>query len=157
MADGHVVGIFLSPCAGDPMVEVSEARAIAGFGLEGDRYALPLGGGKWNKGQPGTRQVTLINARSFEGSHFKFADSRRNLVTNGMELMRLINEEFEIGEVLMRGVKYCYPCDRPSELVGSKISFADTFHDRGGLIAEIIVGGWIRRGSLIVPVVPVRS
>jgi MOSC domain-containing protein YiiM len=50
----------------------------------------------------------------------------------------------------MRGVKYCDPCDRPSKLSG-KGNFRDAFHDRGGLVAEILEGGTIKIGDAVVP------
>jgi hypothetical protein len=144
-----VVAIFICPTAGGQMQEVHEVRAIAGAGLEGDRYAS--GEGSFNKGSRGRRQVTLINAIFFEGSGFEYGDSRRNVVIQGVELMWLIGREFEIGEAQFRGVKYCDPCERPSRLAGREQSFKEAFFDRGGLVAEVIRGGLIRAESPIVP------
>jgi MOSC domain-containing protein YiiM len=48
-------------------------------------------------------------------------------------------------------LKYCDPCLRPSKLSGNKAVFKDAFHDRGGLIAEILSGGLIKIGSPVVP------
>jgi MOSC domain-containing protein YiiM len=126
------------------MQEVEEVEAILGVGLKGDRYAT--GKGTWNKGQAGKRQVTFINAMFFEGTSYEFADSRRNVVTVGIELMYLIGREFWVGNVRFRGVKYCDPCERPTKLAGEEASFRKTFFDRGGLIAEILQGGAIRKG-----------
>lgn len=148
MKKGRVVGIFISPAAGGEMMEVDKAFAIAGKGLLGDRYCD--GKGSWNKDKPGRRQVTLMNARFFTGSGFTFADSRRNIFTEGVELMRLIGTEFTVGAVRMRGVKYCYPCDRPSALSG-KPGFAQVFQDCGGLIAEIVEGGVFKVDDEITP------
>lgn len=149
MANGHVVAIFISPVAGEPMRPVETVEAIAGWGLRGDRYAL--GKGSYNKERPGKRQVTLINALFFAGSGFEYAESRRNIVTLEVELMDLIGREFEIGQARFRGVKYCDPCLRPSKLSGKKAVFKDAFHDRGGLVAEVLQGGFIDVGSLVVP------
>ena len=80
---------------------------------------------------------------------FKYADSRRNIFTVGVELMDLIGKEFTIGEVTLRGIKYCDPCNRPNQLAEIPESFRDAFFDRGGLIAEIIIGGVIRVGDPI--------
>lgn len=136
---GGVVAIFISPKAGGEMKRVDKIKAIAGIGLEGDRYAK--GEGSWNKGKIGKRQVTLINTAFFNGTSFSCGEARRNIVTHGVELNALIGREFEIGTALMRGVKYCEPCDKPSELAHNKRSFQKEFHDRGGLIAEVIRGG----------------
>lgn len=149
MANGTVTAICICPAAGGPMQCVSEAEAIVGQGLKGDRYATGEGG--FNKGKQGSRQVTLINAIFFEGSGFEYADSRRNIVASGVELMWLIGREFQIGTARFRGVKYCDPCTRPNTLTGKKRSFKEAFFDRGGLIAEVIEGGLIKIGDMIVP------
>ncbi len=142
MPHGKVVALCICAKAGEPMTEVSEVIAEAGNGIVGDRYCG--GNGSWNKGSPGKRQVTLMNAIFFEGTVFKYSDSRRNIFTEGVELMDLIGKEFTIGEVTLRGVKYCDPCNRPNQKAGIRESFRDALFDRGGLIAEIITSGAIR-------------
>jgi hypothetical protein len=149
MSNGFVIAICISPAAGEPMRSVEEVEAIAGGGLRGDRYAL--GQGSYNKNRPGKRQVTLINGLFFAGSGFEYIESRRNIITLEVELMDLIGREFQIGEARMRGLKYCDPCLRPSKLSGKKEVFKDVFHDRGGLVAEILRGGLIKVGSAVVP------
>jgi len=115
----------------------------------GDRYASAAG--SYNRNRPGSRQVTLINAIFFEGTEFVYTDSRRNIVTEGVELMWLINREFTIGQARFRGIKYCDPCERPSRLAGKLTSFKEAFSDRGGLIAEVVEGGTIKAGDLVIP------
>lgn len=144
-----VLGIYISPEARKPMVEVSEVEAIAGAGLKGDRYAA--GEGSYNKGKIGKRQVTLINGLFFEGSGFDHAECRRNIITEGVELNHLAGKEFKIGGAIFLGEKYCVPCDVPSNLVTKGKSFKKAFSDRGGLIAQVIQGGIIRKGDIIVP------
>lgn len=148
MASGSVVAICICPKAGAPMRRVESVRAVAGQGLEGDRY---IGGsGSWNKGKPGKRQVTLMNATFFPGTGFCFEDSRRNLFVEGVELMPFIGKEFQVGGVRMRGVKYCDPCTRPDKLSG-KDGFREAFQYRGGLIAEILDDGEIEVGDDVIP------
>ena len=128
---------------------VQGVEVLAGAGLKGDRYAT--GVGSFNKGKQGKRQVTLINGIFFEESGFDYVDSRRNIVTMGVELMWLIGQEFQIGTARFRGVKYCDPCNRPSKLSGKEKSFKEMFFDRGGLIAEVIQDGVIKVGDLVIP------
>lgn len=144
-----VVAICICPVAGEPMQIVQEVEAIAGFGLKGDRYST--GNGSFNRGSQGNRQVTLINGIFFKGTDFNFVDSRRNIVTMGVELMWLIGREFQIGNAHFRGLKYCDPCNRPSKLSGKNKSFKEEFFDRGGIIAEVIESGTIRLGDPIIP------
>lgn len=149
MTSGSVVGICIAPAAGAPMQAVNEVLAVAGQGLTGDRYAC--GAGSFNKGNQGKRQVTFINALFVDGSGFLYTDTRRNIIVRNVELMDQIGQEFRIDKVLMRGIKYCDPCMRPTKLSGNSCSFRDTFYDRGGLVAEVLEGGWIKVGSMVVP------
>ncbi|MDP3710755.1 MAG: MOSC domain-containing protein [bacterium] len=147
--NGTVVAIYVCPFAGGQMQHVETVEAIAGAGLMGDRYAT--GEGSFNRNRQGKRQVTLINAIFFPNSGFDYPDARRNIVTEGVELMWLIGREFRIGQARMRGLKYCDPCNRPSKLSGKEQSFQEVFFDRGGLVAEIIESGVIKVGNLIIP------
>lgn len=153
MANGTVGVICIAPHAGAPMQALREVEAIAGQGLKGDRYSR--GEGSFNKGAQGKRQVTLINMLFFAGCKFDYLDTRRNLVTAGVELMWLIGRDFQVGGAKLRGVKYCEPCDRPNKLAGERLRgapvFRDAFHDRGGLIAEVVEGGIIRVGDPVIP------
>lgn len=142
-----VLEIFISPEKGVSMQPVQEALAHKGKGLEGDRYASPEGG-SWNAGKPGKRQVTLIDIASFEGTGFTPSESRRNIVTKGINLMNLLGNpdahtDLYIGDAIFRVVKYCDPCARPGNLC-NKESFKELFSpDRGGIIKvgdDITVG-----------------
>ena len=148
MSNGTVVAICICPNAGDPMQSVQEVEAIAGQGLKGDRYCQ--GEGSFNRGNQGKRQVTLINGLFFKGTDFDFVDSRRNIVTMGVELMWLIGREFQVGGARLRGVKYSDPCARHSKISG-KPGFKEAFFDRGGLVAEIIRGGVIKVDTEVIP------
>ena len=149
MTNGIIRGVFISPEAGAPMEEVAATIAYEGCGLKDDRYARAAG--SFNKGSPGKRQVTLMNVRFFERSGFSFAQSRRNLFVEDAELMWLIGREFTIGSAAFRGVKYCDPCERPSNLAGTERSFKWSFLDQGGLIAEVIRTGVVGAGDILVP------
>ncbi len=146
---GRVVAICIGPAARAAMQEVEEVMAIAGAGLQGDRYST--GDGSYNRKKGvGHRQVTLMNARFFPDSGFMFREARRNLFTEGVELMDLVGKEFDIGEARFCGERYCDPCLVPTNLAGKDVNFREAFHDRGGLIAVILSGGLIRLGSHIV-------
>jgi hypothetical protein len=147
MVNGNVVAIFVTPIAGDKMEQVDIVEAIAGAGLAGDRYST--GEGSFNRKQLGKRQVTLINSIFFKNSGFQYIESRRNIVTQGVELMWLIGREFQIGKARFRGQNYCDPCLRPSRLSDKEPKFLEAFSDRGGLVAEIIESGTIKKGDLI--------
>ena len=147
--NGTVKAIYICSAIGGLMEPIKEVEAIAGKGLNGDRYAT--GTGSFNNGKQGSRQVTLMNTLFFEGSGFEFSDSRRNIFVEGVELMWLIGREFQIETARFRGIKYCDPCNRPGKLSGKTKSFKNVFFDRGGLIAEIVEGGVIKVGNLVIP------
>lgn len=65
--------------------------------------------------------------------------------------MDLIGKEFQVGEAVFRGLKYCDPCALPSRLAGIEQSFRDTFFDGGGLVVEIVRGGIIQIGDTGIP------
>ncbi len=149
MTSGSVVAICISPAVGAPMQEVREIEAIAGFGLFGDRYAL--GGGSFSKKDPAKRHLTLINNCFIAGSEYTFPQTRRNIAVTDIELMDQIGHRFKIDEVILEGVEYCSPCDRPAKLCGCGLDFRIAFHDCAGIRARIIKGGIIRVGSLVIP------
>ncbi len=145
---GNTIAICVTPTAGGAMQLLTEAEAIAGRGIKGDRYCSGIGSfNKKRKGE-GFRQVSLINARFFPGTIFEFVDSRRNIITQGVELLWLIDKgkEFQIGEAVFRAVKYLDPCARPSNL-SNKPGFKETFFDCGAIIAEVLKGGRFRVGD----------
>ncbi len=139
ISTGKVVGIFISQISNSTMEELQQAEAIAGAGIKGDRYCN--GTGSFNKKSGvGNRQVSLMNARFFKGTPFEFKDSLRNIITDGVELLWLINREFQIGTAKFRGVKYLDPCESPSKRSG-KPGFKEAFFDCGAIIAEVLESG----------------
>lgn len=149
MGSGTIVGLCISETMFSDMTDVDSVMSIADEGLEGDRYSR--GEGRFNRDRQGYRQVTLMNARFFTHTAFKFSDSRRNVFVEGVELMWLIGREFQIGAASFEGVSYCDPCNLPSKRAGKADSFKKTFEDCGGLIAKINKGGLLRVGDDVVP------
>lgn len=146
--NGKVVAIFTSSIARGAMQSQNIVEAVKGKGLKGDRYFR--GGGSYNKGRQGFRQVTLIDAAAFANSGFSFSESRRNIVTEGVDLLSLIGKEFQIGGVRMKGIENCPPCHIPSRLSGKDVSFKDMFDGRGGLIAEVLSNDTVRVGNPVI-------
>ena len=123
MWEGTVVSIHVASEASGQMKCITEVRAVPGRGLEGDRYFT--GTGFYSKKSSfGGREVTLIEIESVEalfrgvlnaegerlGISLTAADTRRNIATSGVPLNNLVDREFHVGAVLMRGVRLCEPC-----------------------------------------------
>jgi MOSC domain-containing protein YiiM len=130
-----------------------EVAAVAGSGLVGDRYATAAGTFSGNPG--GGREVTLIaregiDAANAEGVDIDASETRRNLVTEGIDLGELIGRTFAVGDAILRGVRDCPPCKyleektRPGVRVG--------LERRGGLRADIVRDGVIHVGDKITEV-----
>lgn len=136
------------------MRQVHEVRAIAGVGLESDRYALGKGAFSHSK-IPKIRHVTFIGsgaiarANMWSGADFTPAETRRNIITDGIDVNELVDTEFWIGDVGFVGIEPCDPCDRPDKLSG-KNGFKESFHDLGGLRAQIVYGGMLAVGQEII-------
>jgi MOSC domain-containing protein YiiM len=153
---GTLSAIYTAPGEGKPSVEQAEVHAVAGVGLDGDRYAADRKEGKHSH-TPGTgREVTLIEreavaaVRREAGLEVTEAETRRNLVTEGVPLNHLVGREFMVGEVRLRGVRLAEPCAYLEGLGGEK-GLRKAFVHRGGLRADIVEGGTLRVGDLIEP------
>ncbi len=72
-------------------------------------------------------------------------EARRNLVTRGVALNHLVGRDFQIGEVKIRGIRLCEPCDHLQRLTGREV-IKGLLH-RGGLRAQILTQGTIRVGD----------
>ena len=151
MWKGEVVAIFIGSSFGEMMVEKSEVKAVSGKGLEGDRFyqRAELAPQQHDN----SRDVTLIEIEAINAikrEHnidFGLGDSRRNIVTSGVPLNHLVDQEFRVGEVLLLGIRLCEPCSHLADLTYKEILPA-LIH-RGGLRAQIISGGVLRVGDTI--------
>jgi len=151
MSQGKVVSIHIAAVAAAPIKSVAEVIALAGRGLEGDRYAAKLG--TFSKDPGSGRDVTLIESEAIEALkrdyqvELEAGESRRNIVTRGISLNHLVGKEFRVGEVVLRGTRLCEPCAHMEKLT-VKGALRGLIH-RGGLRAEIVKGGTIRVGDVI--------
>ncbi len=157
MQQGKILSIHIAPVEKHPLISLTEARAVAGRGLEGDRYFLKTGTFS-NKPSDG-REITLIESESLEAllRDYNIAlhpeETRRNILTKGIALNHLVNKEFFAGEILLRGIRLCEPCGHLESLTKEGVR-AGLMH-RGGLRANILSDGVIRVGDeIVLKVVP---
>lgn len=151
MFRGQVALIYIAPQAAVPMESRQEVTAVAGRGIEGDRYFQ--GTGYWSKSVDSGRNITLIEIEAIDALHREKAialapgSARRNLVTRGVPLNHLVGREFHVGPVRLLGTRLCNPCDYLEGLTEKGV-LAGLIH-RGGLRADIVAGGTIRVGDEI--------
>ena len=151
VAGGRVEAIFIAPRAGAPMCPLKEVRAIAGRGLEGDRYGVGLG--TFSVAGSRGNEITLIAGEVLDalvlpdGRPLSAADARRNLVTRGLDLNGLVGRRFRIGELELIGRRRCEPCAHLQRLTRPGVLRA--LVHRGGLRADLVNTGTLRVGDAI--------
>jgi MOSC domain-containing protein YiiM len=149
---GEVIHIHIAPQAEAGMVSLPEVIAAAGRGLEGDRYFDR--GGTWSETPGSGREVTLIESEMIEalerdtGVSLAPGESRRNITTRGVSLNALVDQEFRVGDVVLRGTRLAEPCAHLQRMVGEDAVLKGLVH-RGGLRCDIVSGGTIRVGDRI--------
>jgi steroid delta-isomerase-like uncharacterized protein len=151
MTQGRVISIQIAPAAGVPMQSAESVRAVAGQGLEGDRYFTKQGTYSTTPGA--VRDVSLIESEAVEAMNAKLGTAfapgamRRNIVTRGVPLNHLVGHEFRVGEVRLRGEQLCQPCTYLESV--TQIGVKAAMQHRCGLRARILVGGTIHQGDAV--------
>lgn len=150
MFRGQVVAIYTAPEQGAPMQSRDGVRAVAGIGLDGDRYAT--GAGKYTgQSDDGKRAVTLIEREAVAAAGREYDveigehETRRNVVTEGVPLNHLVGQTFRVGDVTLRGLRLAEPCTYLEGLTRPGVRRA--LVHRAGLRAEIVEGGTLRVGD----------
>jgi MOSC domain-containing protein YiiM len=143
--------IFISPERGATQVEREQVTVQSDKGIVGDR--------NFGKNAYPGQNLTLVEAEEIEHFCEKYAHppdlslTRRNLVTRGVRLNDLLNVEFSIGNVRLRGVDLCEPCRLLGDSLANEhiASAAVVKHwlRRGGLLVNILSNGEITRGASI--------
>ncbi|MFY9528072.1 MAG: ester cyclase [Candidatus Acidiferrales bacterium] len=156
MANGTVSSLQIAPAGKAAMQLVKEVHAVPEKGIEDDRYFS--GRGTFSSGpMDPAHEITLIESEAVEavnhnlgrklGTQFAPADFRRNVATRGVALNHLIDQEFFVGEVRIRGIRLCEPCAHLESLTREGVRM-ELLH-RGGLRAQILTEGRIRVGDSI--------
>ncbi len=141
----RVIGILFAENAGEPLLAHPSATLIAGKGIVGDRYYSAQGTFSDKlKGAPGL-EVTLIEQEKIDdfntttGLSFTAHDFRRNIVTQNIDLNALVEQEFYVGNVKLKGIMLCEPCAHLEKLLNTKV--VKELSHKAGLRAQIIISG----------------
>ncbi|MEK0445294.1 MAG: hypothetical protein RLZZ399_615 [Verrucomicrobiota bacterium] len=126
------------------MVEVPEVHCVAGQGLKGDRF---FGYKPDYKGQ-----ITFFAWETYQQIQKQFSQAptspsvlRRNVVTEGLDLMGWVGVEFELQGVRFFGTGECAPCEWMNLAVAPG---AEAFlKGLGGLRARVLSDGILRCDS----------
>lgn len=144
---GSVVGLLVAPAAEARLVRVDSAVALAGRGLEGDRYA----DGRGTFSGPGHGyQLTLVESEALDDVGLSWEDARRNVVTHGVDLNALVGRRFLVGRVECVGRRLAEPCAHLERL--TRPGLLRPLVHRAGLRADILAGGTIAQGDEVAAV-----
>jgi len=152
MSEGRVVAIYIGPEPEGPVRRIDEVAAVAGRGLEGDRYFQPAENGSPDK------EITLIESEAIEAAaaespvDIQPADARRNVVTEGVRLDELVGKTFALGDVEVEAIEPNPPCRHLEELAGKPL--LRQLARRGGIRGRIVKGGVLRAGDPITAASP---
>jgi MOSC domain-containing protein YiiM len=147
---GVVAEINIAPRQEELPTLVQRVNAVAGRGLEGERNFL-------SEGDPQPRRdadLTLIASEALEaladdtGLELTAAESRRNVLTRGVDVNALVGRRFRIGGAKCEGIELCEPCRHLEGLTYPGV-LRGLVH-RGGLRAAIVEGGEISVGDAVV-------
>jgi MOSC domain-containing protein YiiM len=148
--NGSVVNLCIAPKSAGPMIAVAQVRAFADRGLEGDRFFRE----SWTAAQRPDKAVSLIEEEVLEMAAAEDQVSiagdqtRRNIVTRGVPLIELLDREFMIGKVMMRGIRLFEPCGH-LEKVSKVPGIFRALENRSGLKAAILSDGVIHTGDAV--------
>ena len=147
MSDGRVVGIFLTAEHGELPEGVDSVRALAGKGLEGNRYFFAEGDA------PDGRALTLIASEALDAFEqdtnivLSAAETRRNVLTRGIDVNALVGKRFRIGDVQCLGIELCEPCTHLQSMTQPGV--LNGLVHRAGLNADILSDGEISVGDSV--------
>ena len=149
---GVVELLAVAPRAEAPMQLLPHARALAGRGLAGDRYADGAGTFSPRAAHRPGYELTLIAAEVVEDltardAALDFTSTRRNVLTRGIDVNALVGREFTVGDVRCRGLRLAEPCAHLERLHGPGL-LRPLIH-RGGVRADILTDGEIGVGAVI--------
>lgn len=138
---GRVEWIGLRPARGVSVQAVKQVRALAGRGLDGDRYS-----GR------GARQVTLLQQEHLAvlaalTGHEQIDPAwlRRNLLISGLNLLALRQRRFRVGGAILAFSGLCHPCSKMERALGA--GGLNAMRGHGGINARVVETGQIRLGD----------
>jgi MOSC domain-containing protein YiiM len=146
---GRVVEINIAAEHGEPTRPLERIDVLPGQGIVGERHFLE---------EPASRRgndLTLIDQAAVQAFvsetdiPLTAAETRRNVVTAGVDLNALVGKRFRVGQVECRGVELCEPCAYLEGHVGKPGLMRGLAH-RAGLNADVLSAGSVALGDTLV-------
>ena len=135
-----IKAINITNLSGESTIYVNQAILKRNKGIINDRY--------YENFKKKYEQVTLIESEKISNfnnnikSKFNYKDFRRNIITTGIDLNKIINKKIQINNVVLKIHQLCQPC----RYLQNKLSvdnLVKLLTNKGGVRAEIVQSGII--------------
>ena len=135
-----IKAINITNLSGESTIYVNQAILKINKGIINDRY--------YENFKKKYEQVTLIESEKISNFNnnikrkFNYKDFRRNIITTGIDLNKMINKKIQINNVVLKIHQLCQPC----RYLQNKLSIDNLVKlltDKGGVRAEIVQSGII--------------
>ena len=135
-----VKAINITNLSGESTIYVNQAILKRNKGIINDRY--------YENFKKKYEQVTLIESEKISyfnnkiKSKLNYKDFRRNIITTGIDLNKMINKKIQINNVVLKIHQLCQPC----RYLQNKLNidnFVKLMTNKGGVRAEIVQSGVI--------------
>ena len=142
----QVIQIGIHESKGDEVRAIDTVEAVKGKGLVNNRH--------FKENNEKKSQITLIEIENINYYNkisktlIPSINFRRNIITSGIRLNKLLNKEFYIGKVRVKAHDLCRPCKYLQELLKQNNIITEFLH-KGGLRCEILSSGDICVGDKI--------
>ena len=133
-----VLNICITSESGKKMESMNSIKVIANKGIVNDRY--------FKENNDKKNQITLIESENVDyynkisGTNFIPTDFRRNVITKGISLNKLVGKEILIGEFRLNINDISDTCRYFQAKIGEK-NLVKKFLNRGGLRCELLTNG----------------
>ena len=136
----EVFKICITKNSGEKMQDIDSIEVLANKGIVNDRY--------FNENNDQDIQITFIESENIDyvnkisSTGIPYIDFRRNIITKGIKLNELVDKEFLIGNVKIKGQRLCNPCKYLQDKLNLE-NLVKKLVNRGGLRCEILTNGRI--------------
>ena len=142
----EVIKLGIAQNRSQKIQEIEKIELLPGKGIVDNRH--------FQENNNPKSQLTLIESENIDYYNKKFnvqipyVNFRRNIITKGIELNKLVGKQFVVGKIKVKGNDLCRPCKHLQEILGQK-DIIKEFLQKGGLRCEILTSGIIEVGDKI--------
>ena len=135
-----IKAINITNLSGESTIYVNQAILKRNKGIINDRY--------YENFKEKYEQVTLIESEKISNfnnnikSKFNYKDFRRNIITTGIDLNKMINKKIQINNVVLKIHQLCQPCGYLQNKLNID-NLVKLLANKGGVRAEIVQSGVI--------------